>query len=244
MTARPGDPVPSVTPAPLPGTVLMRQTLRTVTFLHWPIAPATVAHLFPAGCQPDVLGEHTYLGLVGLRVTAASLGRGARLGGFGEVNVRLYSRDGQGRQGVVFLSLDVDRPDVALVGRLLTGLPYHWAHLGDLGEQDGGIGLRCRRRWPADAVVSEWLVEPGGPVVHPSPLDVFLTTRWGLHARRLGRTWWLPISHQPWRLYRAEPRTVHDGLAAAAGVPVPVDTPPTVLCSPGVHARLGRPVRL
>ncbi|HEY9390907.1 MAG TPA: DUF2071 domain-containing protein [Mycobacteriales bacterium] len=219
----------------------MRQTLRTVSFLHWPVAPAAVAHLFPVGCEPDVLGGHTYLGLVGLRVTAAGLRRGGRMVGFGQVNVRLYSRDGQGRQGVVFLSLDVDRPDVALAGRLSTGLPFRWSRVD---VADGGLAVRCRRRWPALGTVTRWLLEVGAPVLDPSPSDIFLTARWGLHAARLGSTWWLPISHEPWRLYRAEPRVWHDELAAAAGVPVPVGTPPSALWSPVTHARLGRPVRL
>lgn len=219
----------------------MRQTLRTVSFLHWPVAPGAVAHLFPAGCEPDVLGGRTYLGLVGLRVTAAGLWRSGRVAGFGQVNVRLYSRDERGRQGVVFLSLDVGRPDVALAGRLSTGLPFRWSRV-DVG--DGGLAVHCRRRWPAAGVLARWLVEAGEPVLDPSPPDIFLTARWGLHVARLGSTWWLPISHEPWRLYRAELRVWRDELAAAAGVPVPVDTRPSALWSPVAHARLGRPVRL
>ncbi len=43
------------------------------------------------------------------------------LGSFLETNVRLYSVDGTGRRGVVFLSLDTPRLDVALAARAALG---------------------------------------------------------------------------------------------------------------------------
>jgi uncharacterized protein len=113
-------------PPPLPGPVLMRQTWRQVVFLHWPVEPARVARLFPDGVQPDVLDDVTYVGLVGFRVTACTLGAAVPLGGFGEVTVRLYSLGRSGRQGAVLLTLDVDRPDMVAGGRAI-GLGYRWS---------------------------------------------------------------------------------------------------------------------
>jgi len=52
---------------------------------------------------------------------------GARCSALFETNVRLYSVDGTGRRGVVFLSLDANRLVVIATGRTVFGLPYRWA---------------------------------------------------------------------------------------------------------------------
>lgn len=43
-----------VTPPPLPGPVTFDQQWSDLTFLHWPVEPGTVAHLYPPGTRPDV----------------------------------------------------------------------------------------------------------------------------------------------------------------------------------------------
>jgi uncharacterized protein YqjF (DUF2071 family) len=51
-------------------------------------------------------------------------------------------------------------------------------------------------------------------------------------------------NHRPRRpLYRAELITCEQDLVTAAGLPAPADAPVSVLYSPGVPVRLGRPTR-
>jgi uncharacterized protein YqjF (DUF2071 family) len=58
-----------------------------------------------------------------------------------EVNVRLYSVDVHDRQGgVVFLSMDVTRPDPVVAARALLRLPYMWSR------------IKPRRPYPSAAV--------------------------------------------------------------------------------------------
>lgn len=236
-----GRGLPSALPPPLPLPVLLRQTLRGLTWLHWPLDPAAIAHLMPAGTEPDVLDGRTYVGLVWFTVVASHLGGAIPTGGFTEANVRLYSRDHRGRHGVVFLSLDVDRPEVVRAGRTLLGLPYHLSRL----RQDvtgTASGLHCRRLRPGPAATSRILVRRGEPLPDPSPLEVFLTARWGLHLRRAGRTWWVPMWHEPLALHRGDPGAVEDHLVAAAGVRPGPDVPVSALLSePLAQIRLGRP---
>nr|WP_152436848.1 DUF2071 domain-containing protein [Nocardiopsis xinjiangensis] len=221
----------------MPGPALVRQSWVDVAFVHWPVDPAAVAPLLPEGTRPDTLDGVTYAGLVAFRVSSSLVAGAAPTGAFGEVNVRLYSVDDHGRRGVVFLTMDADSAVVASSARAVTGLPYTWS---DVSLRRGPGGRRAgavRRRFPG-AARGSWSLRVGQALGEHGDLERFLTARWGLHTRHLGRTWWLRISHRPWPLYRAQ-LLHHDGdLLAAAGVEPMVREPVSVLCSPGVSCFL------
>lgn len=239
-TRRRGETVPSADPPAFPGPALLKQTWRDLLYVHWPFPPESVERLFPAGTRPDTLDGHTYVGIVGLSMRSTQLGGVVGIGSIDELNVRLYSVDDADRQGVVFRTMDVSRPDVAAVGRLSLGLPYLWSEVRMVRTSEHGREVRVRRRWPR--LQAQVAVEIGEPLTHPSPLDVFLTARFWLHTRTLlRRTAWVPITHQAIPLHRAECRHADTSLLAAAGLPVPSGESTGVLWSPGVEARIGRP---
>ena len=94
---------------PLVGRTWFDQSWLDLTFLHWPVRPTDVAHLYPPGTAPDVFGGATYVGLVPFRMGFTKVGTGPALpyiGAFAETNVRLYSVDAAGRHGVLFRSLE------------------------------------------------------------------------------------------------------------------------------------------
>ena len=79
----------------------------------------------------------------------------------------------------------------------------------------------------------------------PSALDLFLTARFGLHTTVAGRPLWVPNTHGPWPLHRAEVLELDDRFVTAAGLEGVVDRPPdSVLFSRGVETSFGFPVRL
>ena len=80
-----------------------------------------------------------------------------------------------------------------------------------------------------------------GRPARPTPLEEWLTARWGLHARIGGRTRWVPNAHGPWPLYEAEVLELREDLIAAAGL-VPAGDRLRALWSPGVRTRFGLPV--
>ncbi|WP_456976778.1 YqjF family protein [Geodermatophilus sp. SYSU D00815] len=217
--------------------MLLRQALRDVAFLHWPLDPALAAPHLPPGTRPDVLDGTTYAGVVALRIARTAPGsapvpRVPYLGRFDEVNVRLYSVDAEGRRAVVFLRMDAGRLVPALAARAVLRLPYVWSRTrvrrdGDRYEAVAGarrIGLRI------------------GEPVDAGPLERFLTARWGLHTRVAGRTVHLPLAHRPWPLRAAELTTVEGDPLAPAGLPAAQGPPVSVLFSPGVDdARFGPP---
>ena len=109
--------------------------------------PRAVEGLMPDGVRPDVHEGRTYVGLIPFRMVDAGLGSGPAvpwLGTFLETNVRLYSVDGTGRRGIVFLSLDTDRAAVVLGARAAFGVPYRWARMryrrdGDVHTYDAQV---------------------------------------------------------------------------------------------------------
>ena len=243
-TTRPGEIIPPRMPPPLPGPVLLAQTWRNMVFIHWPIPPESVSDLFPDGTRPDTFGSQTYVGVVAFEVPSTRLGGALEIGSTCELNVRLYSVDGQGRQGVVFLSMDVTRPDMVLVARSLPRVPYLWSHLEPVPAKSSAVaGFRLRRRLPSRLVV-DIQIDIDRPVDHPSPLDIWFTSRWGLHTRTVLGTNWIPIAHPPFLLHSARLRRADHALLSAAGVPSPDGGPVSVLWSPGLDAQVGRPARV
>lgn len=250
---------------------LLRQRWRDVALVHWRIDPAAVAALLPRGCVPDVLDGETFVGLVPFRMCRTAVGPLPPipyLGDFPETNVRLYCVDSHGRRGVVFRSLDAARLLPVLFGRWVFGLPYAWSSMR-LARHGDTIEYRCRRRWPrrldrareprgstttgpnrrrsqsaaaaprAGTVVR---IALGAPISRPSPLEHFLTARWGLCERHAGRTRYLPNAHEPWPLRRARLLECDTTPLTAAGLPVGDAEPVSVLYSPGVTARFGAPL--
>ena len=248
MTARPGwaDPLPvRAAGAPLAGPPVLDQHWRDLSFLHWRVEPERVAPLLPAGTAPDEHDGSTWVGLIPFRLTDAGFGPGPALpyvGTLAETNVRFYSVDAEGRRGVVFGSLDAERLAFVLGARLALGLPYAWARMRVRRSGDV-LTYTSRRRWPGPrGVRTRAVVAVEDDPVLDDPLADFLTARFGLHTTRLGRTLYLPNTHQAWPLQRARLLELDDELVAAAGLPGVTARPPdSVLFSSGVRTRFGLP---
>ncbi len=237
------DPIAVVAPQ-LGGRALLGQRWRNLTFLHWRVDPARVAPLLPAGTHPDVFDGSTWVGLIAFRLTDAWLGPSPPLpwvGSFAETNVRFYSVDDDGRRGVVFASLESERLLFTLGARAALGIPYTWASMS-IDHEGDRWRYRSRRRWPGPSGARTDIEARVGPDdLSDDPLSQFLTARWGLHTRHLGRTTFLANTHEPWALRGAELLHVDDQLVAAAGLPGVANRPPdSVLYSAGVTTRFGR----
>ena len=248
-------------PPELPTPVFSDQRWLDAVFLHWRIPEALAATFMPYGLQPDVFDGSSWVGLIGFRMVQAGLGHGPGipyLGSFNEVNVRLYSREPDGTRGVVFLTLDANRLPVVLATRA-AGIPYVWSRIlqvqpfpgSDSGRQDGSsrttagsagelpVGYSVHR-FGATAARSKFVVIPRLQTAAADPLSIFLTARYGMHGRFRGRTIYVPNTHHEWPLFGAEVQHLSDGLVGAAGISVS-GPPESVLYSPGVRTRFGRP---
>lgn len=233
-----GSRAPPVVAPPLPGPALVRQGWSGVVFLHWPVEPERVAHLFPAGTRPDLFDGTTYVGLVAFHIPFTRVLGPSPIGAFDEVNVRLYSVDGRGRRGVVFLSMDADSLPAVLATRAVPGSPYMWS---DIALRQRGFG-RCAgtvvRRRPQRGAWGRWSLRVEEPRADPTPLEHFLTARWGLHTPWAGATRWIRVSHEPWGLHRATDVSYEGDLLTRAGVVAQSGAPISALWSPGVVAEV------
>ena len=84
-----------------------------------------------------------------------------------------------------------------------------------------------------------------GDPVPPTPLDRFLTARWGLFLPdRSGATRYWPNEHPEWPLRSATLEHLDDHLVAAAGFPGVTSAPPaSVRFSEGVRTVFGPRLR-
>lgn len=223
---------------------MLVQRWHDLAFLHWAVPPQTVAPFLPAGTVPDTLDGVAYVGLIGFRMVRLGLFSGPGLpylGTFCETNVRLYSVDAAGRRAVVFLSLEAERLLPVLTAQVSLRLPYKWARMRLVKDGDV-LRYTSRRRWPGPRPAANAMaVRVGEPIAEPTPLEHFLTARWGLHTRAWGRTLHLPNEHPRWPLHRADLLDLDDTLVTAAGLPAPSGPPASVLFSPGVPVRFGSP---
>ncbi|MFD0412309.1 YqjF family protein [Streptomyces sp. NPDC127108] len=237
VTADPARTVPST---------LLTQSWLDLSFLHWAVDPADVAPLLPAGTVPDTHDGLTYVGLVAFRMHRVGWFRAPGIpyfGTFPEVNVRLYSVDRQGRRGVVFRSLEAARLLPVAIARAAFQLPYTWARMTIRREGDT-ISYVSSRRWPGPrGARCRIAVRIGERIEEPTPLEHFLTARWGIHNSLSGRSVYLPNSHPRWPLHRAELLQCEDDLVSAAGLPTCAGPPVSVLYSPGVPVRMGYPAK-
>jgi uncharacterized protein len=223
---------------------VMRQRWERLTFLHWAFDPAAVQRLLPDSLQVDTFGGAAWVGLVPffMRVSTGGGHRAPWVSDFCETNVRTYVRDGDGRAGIWFFSLDAARLGAVAVARATYRLPYFWSSM-QLAERDGQMTYTCRRRWPGPRSAASRVQVSVGERFGADELqdrDHFLTARWVLFSEagtwhRLARA-----CHPPWPLHRAQAQAVDDRLIAAAGLPQPHDEP-LVHYSPGVDVRIGRP---
>jgi uncharacterized protein len=232
----------SVIPPPLPGKVTFEQRWADLTFVHWPVRPETVERLCPPGTRPDVFGDGlTYVSLIPFVLTSTRVSTALPVpyfGSFPETNVRIYTVDDAGRHGILFRSAESARLAAVPAIRIGLGVPYTWSRMRVTRSGDH-ITYDSVRRWPRRGLRSRLTVTIGD-TVEPTPLEVWLTARWGAHTHNAGRTWWVPIEHEPWPFRAARIVELSDQLVAASTVR-PAGERLRALFSPGVRTRFGRP---
>jgi uncharacterized protein YqjF (DUF2071 family) len=242
MTVVPPEPVTPLAPRD-PGRTVFTQDWTEITFIHWAVDPSLVAPNLPRGVAPDEFDGATYIGLIPFsmrRIGLLGTPPVPYFGTFLETNVRLYGVDAEGRRGVVFSSLEATRLATVAATRWTVGLNYVWSRMR-LERDRNRITYSSTRRWPGPRGASSTVTARVGAPVEPTPLDLFLTARWGLFlADRGGTTRYWPNEHPSWPLRAATVEHLEDELVAAAGFPGVTERPPdSVLFSEGVHTRFG-----
>ena len=229
-------------PEPVKRAVMVQQW-QDLAYIHWRYPIEEIQALLPAGIEVDTFDGSAWVGLIPFSMRNIGLPRLPAVpyfGSFPEVNVRTYVRR-NGVPGVWFFSLDVNRFLPALVARVSYFLPYCWGKASNK-RTDTTLETEVRRTWPSRASTSI-RVSIGDPIESPDELSVFLSARWGLYSRGIGKgVRYAPVDHETWPLWTAKLESLNDTLLTAAGLSAPVGDP-HVMFSPGVSVRIGLPRR-
>ncbi len=230
-------------PPPRVSWPVMYHRWNWISFIHWRYPPAVVQPMLPAGLTIETFDGSAWIGLTPFRMEGVRPPLAPALpwlSRFPEINVRTYVRDGRGRSGIWFLSLDAARLPAVLAARAGYRLPYFWS---DMAVRVAGdhLAYRCRRRLPpprgarcdADVVLGAPLEEPAR-----DELAHFLTARFRLFTVVAGRLAAAEAQHPDWPLHHAELRRLDQDLVQSAGLPPPAGQP-LVHASPGVPVRIG-----
>ena len=239
-----------VCPQPVRRAV-MKQGWYDLAYIHFRYSVDEVARILPDGLEVDVCDGSAWVGLIPFSmrgIGVPGLPGVPYLGSFAEINVRTYVRR-NGVPGVWFCSLDINRLLPTIVARTTYTLPYCFGRASNKRVGDE-LHTMVERRWPRSdrAANTNIRLKIGGQIVSPSPLEIFLSARWGLYTTtRGGSLRYAPISHEPWRLQRAEIISLDDSLIEAAGFATPTVTAngePHVMFSSGLPVRVGLPKRV
>ena len=195
----------------------MRQIWANIVWCHWPVDPAQVAAVLPAGLTPELFDGQAWVGLIPFSMERLRpvgpfgfVTRWLRSSDFGEVNVRSYVTGPDGQTGVWFCTLDADSVAAVAMANAAFGLPYRVATT-NYTERDGVRRWRStRRRDGAHAALTVTAATESPRPAAPG-LEAFLFERYALYTRWHGRILRGELSHEPWRVRPATlDECVHD----------------------------------
>ncbi len=231
-------------PPPFTRRPVLKQQWHELAYFHWAYDPVVVQALLPEGVNVDTFEGQAWVGLIPFEMRRVQLGPTPPVpwfGSFVEINVRTYVTDALGRRAVWFFSLDVPRAAIVGVARSVFSLPYCW---GPATHQVAGDRHRylTTRRWPrttgpAPSADMAFTVGPELEESQVTPLDHFLTARWGLLTPRRRRLLYGQVHHPRWPLHAVDDIEIDESLIEAAGLPTPVG-PPLARYSPGVDVQV------
>jgi hypothetical protein len=239
-----------VCPQPVRRAV-MKQGWYDLAYIHFRYSVDEVARILPDGLEVDVCDGSAWVGLIPFSMRGIGLPGLPGVpyfGSFSEINVRTYVRR-NGVPGVWFCSLDINRLLPTIVARTTYTLPYCFGRASNKRVGDE-LHTMVERRWPRGgrSATTNIRLKIGEKIVAPSPLEIFLSARWGLYTTtRGGSLRYAPISHEQWRLQRAEIISLDDSLIEAAGFASPTvaaNGEPHVMFSSGLPVRVGLPRRV
>jgi uncharacterized protein YqjF (DUF2071 family) len=223
----------------------MRQRWENLLFAHWDFDPAIIQRTLPPGLTVDTHDDRAWVGVVPFRMAAVRpsfLPPVPGLSWFWELNVRTYVRDGHGRPGVWFYSLDCDQPLACATARRFFHLNYRDAEMACRRGVDGGFEFRSRWLDGASSARLDWRVGPDAPApAPPGSLRHFLVERYRLFACDVAGRRLLAgeVAHEPYRIAPAEVGVLEVAdLFRSNGLPEPAGRPADVVASRGVRVRV------
>jgi uncharacterized protein YqjF (DUF2071 family) len=212
-----------------------------LTFIHWSFQPALIRPLLPPQLELDTFEDRAWIALAPfvMCVRPPRLGPLPGLASVPETNVRTYVRDGSGRRGIWFFSLDLSTLWAVLGARAGLRLPYIWSKM-NVRRSGSRVRYTGSRFFSDRAGSYDITIQIAAHDADGSPLERFLTERWRLFTVIAGRLMQVSVQHSPWPLKPASIIALDQSLLGSAGIPEP-ESEPLVHFSEGVRVRVGFP---
>lgn len=204
----------------------MLQSWRDLLFLHFPVEPSVVQATLPAGLTVDTFSdadgvEKAWVGLVPFRMEGIRF-RGQPavpgLSAFPETNVRTYVHRDGADPGVWFYSLEAANPFACAYARQRYRLPYWWARMRMIRENDS-IRYVSRRLRGGVGIRATWSLSEPIASAAPGSFEFFLVERYLLYAAIGSRLFSGRVHHAPYPLRAVASYDVEESLVCAAGLP-------------------------
>jgi uncharacterized protein YqjF (DUF2071 family) len=221
---------------PSPRVPLMIQYWTQLLFLHWRWAAAEIQKRLPGGLVVDTFDGTGWIGLVPFFM------KGVRPSGFPalplvsnflELNLRTYVKDGAGRPGIWFFSLDANQPLAVWTARMFFALPYRHATM-HASHRDGWTEYASAR--VGGGPMLEYRYRGVGPLQEAvfGSLEFFLVERYRLFASRRGQLLSGRVYHPPYQLSGAEVSHCDTRLFRLDDLESPSRPPDHVCYAPGL----------
>jgi uncharacterized protein len=225
-------------PRPVTRPMLL-QEWRECAWVHWRYTPEVIRPHVPDGFTLDLADGAAWVSLVTFRIPRMRVAHlppvpGLRSGA--ESHLRTYVIDPEGRRGIWLLSLDIDPPPAAVIGRSFF-LPY-WPARISIHRAENVASYRVARSLPEEKLV-ELDLDVQGQGAQAGDLHRFLTSRWVLYSGIGRMTAAIFTDHPAWVFRRASIRLLRQTMTDRVGLPEP--GVPLVHFSPGLAARLSWP---
>ena len=227
----------------------MYQRWRELLFLHWTAEPAEIQARIPPGLHVDCYNGQAWIGLVPFRMEGVRprfLPALPGLSAFPELNLRTYVYDNRGRPGVWFFSLDTPRAFANWIARTFFHLNYQLAEMESRTSGPGRIHYTCRRRGTNNPQHFEWERTGLHRRATEGSLEFFLVERYRLFAYdwKKKRLHTGKVHHAPYPLQIARVDALSEELFAINQLPMPKNSPESVIASPGVNVQIHPLVRI
>ncbi len=216
---------------------VMKQSWRSLLFLHWPISVEVLRPLIPDELEIDLFDGVAYVGLVPFQmqgVRPVGLPPVHGLSRFLETNVRTYVHHRGTNPGVWFFSLDAANLIAVSLARRLFHLPYYHARMFleyeplVAKEHDRTILYAGVRRHPTPRPSSYSIrarVTGFAQAPKPGTIEYFLAERYILYTYHRDQLYLGRVHHSPYPLQPADALSIDESLLAAAGFERPGEPP-------------------
>src|SRR4051794_15215826 len=181
----------------------MYQRWDSLTFLHWAYEPGSIRPLVPPELELDTWDGAAWIGLTPFLLTGLRpplLPAVPWISRFPEMNVRTYVRGPDGERGIWFFTLEADRFLAVAAARLSYALPYRWAKMRvrRMGQR---VEYSSQRQFSSGQARVVLLRRSA---IQPDEQELFLTARFRLYTKIVGRLAFAQVEHPPWPLESAE----------------------------------------